>query len=53
MNSREKSKLIELAAQLRKHIISMNCYAGSGHPDGYRFEDCYTNMRRIYKCNFS
>lgn len=34
MNNIERSKLIELAAQLRKHIITMNCYAGSGHPGG-------------------
>lgn len=53
MYDNRPKELTELAAQLRKHIIIMNCYAGSGHPDGYRFEDCYTNMRRIYKCNFS
>ena len=34
MNSKEKLNLTESAAQLRKHIITMNCYAGSGHPGG-------------------
>lgn len=34
MEDKEKSKLRELAAQLRKHIITMNCHAGSGHPGG-------------------
>ena len=27
-------KFSKLAKELRKHIISMNCYAGSGHPGG-------------------
>jgi len=34
MNSREKLKFTESVAQLRKHIITMNCHAGSGHPGG-------------------
>jgi len=34
MNSKEELKLTEFAAQLRKHIITMNCHAGSGHPGG-------------------
>jgi len=29
-----KKNLEELASQMRKHIIVMNCYAGSGHPGG-------------------
>lgn len=28
------AELTDLAAELRKHIITMNCYAGSGHPGG-------------------
>ncbi len=27
-------KLIKKAAELRKYIVLMNCYAGSGHPGG-------------------
>lgn len=34
MNSREKIELTQLAVQLQKHIITMNCYADSGHPGG-------------------
>ena len=29
-----KNKMEENAAKLRKHIITMNCHAGSGHPGG-------------------
>jgi transketolase len=29
-----KDGLPEIAAELRKHIITMNCHAGSGHPGG-------------------
>ncbi|MBF0468693.1 MAG: transketolase [Desulfamplus sp.] len=32
-NSKEQ-KLTDLAQELRKHIITMNCHAGSGHPGG-------------------
>lgn len=28
------NKLLKKAAELRKYIILMNCYAGSGHPGG-------------------
>lgn len=34
MRQEEVSKLKELAAELRRHIITMNCHAGSGHPGG-------------------
>ena len=34
MDNLENRKLSEVAAQLRKYIITMNCYAGSGHPGG-------------------
>jgi transketolase len=34
MDSKEHLKLRELSSQLRKHIITMNCYACSGHPGG-------------------
>jgi len=34
MNSEQKKRLIEVSEELRKHIITMNCYAGSGHPGG-------------------
>ncbi|MEW6380733.1 MAG: transketolase [bacterium] len=34
MDNDEKDRLERLAAELRKYIIIMNCYAGSGHPGG-------------------
>ncbi len=34
MSGEPYKKLTISAAQLRKHIITMNCYAGSGHPGG-------------------
>ena len=34
LNKKEYQELKEKAAELRKYIILMNCYAGSGHPDG-------------------
>ena len=34
LNNKDYQELKEKAAELRKYIILMNCYAGSGHPDG-------------------
>ncbi len=34
LNKKDFQKLKEKAAELRKYIILMNCYAGSGHPGG-------------------
>lgn len=34
LNKKEYQELKEKAAELRKYIILMNCYAGSGHPGG-------------------
>ena len=34
MGNKGKEKFAEFASQLRKHIITMNCLAGSGHPGG-------------------
>ncbi|MBA7558928.1 hypothetical protein ES708_00539 [subsurface metagenome] len=34
MNKKEYQDLKDKAAELRKYIILMNCYAGSGHPGG-------------------
>jgi transketolase len=34
MTSEEETRLQELAGEIRKFIITMNCYAGSGHPGG-------------------
>lgn len=34
LNEKDIQKLKEKAAELRKYIILMNCYAGSGHPWG-------------------
>ncbi|MCL6582832.1 MAG: transketolase [bacterium] len=34
MDKDEKEQLERLAAELRKYIVIMNCYAGSGHPGG-------------------
>ncbi len=31
LNKKDFQKLKEKAAELRKYIILMNCYAGSGH----------------------
>ncbi|MGR3178628.1 MAG: transketolase [Candidatus Anammoxibacter sp.] len=31
---KEKLNLKEIALELRRHIITMNCFAGSGHPGG-------------------
>ncbi len=30
----KKKEIKELARELRKHIVTMNCHAGSGHPGG-------------------
>ena len=30
----KKEKLKEVARELRRHIVTMNCHAGSGHPGG-------------------
>ena len=34
LSQKNNQKLKEKAAELRKYIILMNCYAGSGHPGG-------------------
>jgi len=34
LNKKDTQDLKEKAAELRKYIILMNCYAGSGHPGG-------------------
>jgi len=34
LNKKDNQDLKEKADELRKYIILMNCYAGSGHPDG-------------------
>ncbi len=34
MSHEEEKRLAKLAAVLRRDILSMNCYAGSGHPGG-------------------
>ena len=34
LNNKNNQKLKEKAVELRKYIILMNCYAGSGHPGG-------------------
>jgi transketolase N-terminal domain/subunit len=34
LNKKDIQYLKEKAAELRKYIILMNCYSGSGHPGG-------------------
>jgi transketolase len=34
MKNTEKTKLEKMADELRNYIVTMNCYAGSGHPGG-------------------
>lgn len=34
MKCRDEIELEKISGEMRKHIIKMNCYAGSGHPGG-------------------
>lgn len=53
MNDPLLARLADFAGEMRKSIISMNCYAGSGHPGGSLSATEIISYLFAYELNFS